>query len=187
MSSDKPDRPGIKIVPWSWGEPDARASSTQTKFLLDDEVAVLADEYNHGYPSTRDTRNEGFERSDMPLMTWASFWSRRMYTMPWRQDSPSLVTLLWTAIIQAIQEATGSPLSTLSPQMRKRLHKASRMRLHYPKLLLFDSNMARWMSPPPFLPPLLPLPLPLLPLLLPLPSFYNPQSSISHFYCDILT
>ena len=62
MSSDKPDRPGIKIVPWSWGEPDARASSTQTKFLLDDEVAVLADEYNHGYPSTRDTRNEGLER-----------------------------------------------------------------------------------------------------------------------------
>jgi len=58
MSSDKPDRPE-KIVPWSWGEPNARGSSIQAKFLLDDEVALLADHYNHGYPSTRDTLNDG--------------------------------------------------------------------------------------------------------------------------------
>lgn len=69
--------------------------------------------------------------SDMPLTTWVSFTLRWMYMQPWQQGSLLPDFLLWTASIQAIQDHTGSPLSTLSPRARKKLFKAGHTCLRY--------------------------------------------------------
>ena len=69
--------------------------------------------------------------SDIARTTWPSFTSPWMYTQPWQQGSLLQVFLLWTVSIQAIPEATGSPLSTQSPRGRKRWRKAAHRCLRY--------------------------------------------------------